>query len=306
MTIANQPKEYHPALSGTIYRITKADPDAITRVEIHAGSGVPAVKRMSGMEEFTVDASPVILPNFCVAPLLEPVTGLYRASRTVSVRVVAGDRTALPVECLWGIRPGVEWRALTDAPEMQILNPGEIDEIAVIVSGELGIRLFFEGADPFSIEAESLSTQDIVVVVVNRNDLESRILAAGKNPGDYTSVRIALDLDGAPVLSRTYQLPPLPTQGVRTAWVNPYGMVDHYTFPVLLSESVTAGNKTVLALASAFEPAARMRQLAYMAASPKVWLIEGENAVEVGCSAGLPVVVRSGELSRMEITLTEA
>jgi hypothetical protein len=205
---------------------------------------------------------------------------------------------------LAGIVEAGTGRVLTDAFERS-LRPGEQDEIAWAAEpGPVSARALLNGRAGAPVELvlgrREVSETELVALVLNAADLESRLAESGRTWGEFSRASVEIYANFERIAAFDYALRPACSGGARLCWWNRSGGIDHHTFEVCREQGVdvekssvrTGGRSRVLTsrlrktafAATAPATRARAERLAALAAAPQVWLAEGDRFVPVELS----------------------
>ncbi len=319
MNLSHSLHPLHPAFAEAVYTVTGADPAAELDAEVSDGASVLATKRLHGADSYRVNIAYAVQGLLAVAPATSQECGIYTPEgRTARASLRIGTLTA-PLQTFsasTAVLTGLQ--KLSDAPEIVPIRWGENDEIPFAApEGRLSARITLGGNDTLAIDCPEVEGGSLHCFVLATDDLLWHIAGAGKKPADFARIEVALSLDGEAFLYQVYTIEE-PCEGVRLAWLNPYGSVDYHTFPVVVKEEMAAGKSSVLTPAgyktaraattctltvtSDYEPTPTLRWLAQAASSPRAWIVAAGARMPVGIDAA-KVTTRSEALARVELTL---
>ena len=118
-----------------------------------------------------------------------------------------------------------------------------------------------------------------------------------------------------------YTVEPSTADSVRLAWRSTAGVVEHYTFPIVVRRTLVSGRRTVrladgtctvagsehveAVLRSAYENAATVATIAEAAISPQVWVVDGDTGEYISVDVLTQQVATHsfGEPSNVELTV---
>ena len=303
------------------------------------------VKILYGATEYRVDVAGYVRGLFAVEPLYGNGTcEVAPLGRVIWVRIRIGEVVSEWCPLLSGVEGAVAGTALSSGPRERVLAPGEWDECMWRKRSEscsARLRLSGPEVDGFVSEIESYEEDsEVVVWIVNWNDIEAKVSAAGRSMAEFSRMDLEIT-DGEteePVAVRSYQLKRCREETLRLAWMNEKGGVDYYTFAGCGQEEVRiekvrvevpAGRLVVgsrgerlVNLVSHYETEETMRWLVSLAGARKVWavgtgdgwsdmvtekhFVEGGEAwfVPVDVAADRVVIQKEDALCRLEVVVT--
>lgn len=313
LTFPNPPSSYYVPAGRPVEFTVASDPAATFDVRIlDAGSNeLLGVRRFADTSEAVVDVAPCVARTLRFAPQLGR-TGLVDTSgRVRSVRLCAvqagmirpffsHERVLYPAAAEKTLPA---W--LSTMPRARLIARSECDELTWLSADSLQVVVT---AYDRSGDAEGCSFQ------ADRPGLIALRLRAADFP---TAERIEVQAGACGTVVYTVT-PPL-AEGCRIAWRSAEGSVEHYTFPVEVSECVTAHRKRVYGpdgytttgaetrscrrLRSAFETREVLDALAGILGSPDVWRVEEGEYVPVDVAGEEVLTHRHGTLSCMELEI---
>lgn len=199
---------------------------------------------------------------------------------------------------------------LTSMPARRTIRHGESD------------RLLIYAPEPFAAEVEALADDGSVQTASYewQGDAGMAVLRLRTSDFGLHTRRLTVRIGGQTAVQ--YDLEPAGgSRTVRLAWRTDEGSVEHYTFPVMASRTLTVGRNTALlggaatvtsvsrgeelALRSQYEPQATARALARIAASAQVWLVDDERGIYEDAVAveSQMTTERFGEPVNVELTV---
>jgi hypothetical protein len=310
MNIKTFPADYSGALVPVIYTLDRIGPEEIIEVEIlgEDGANVAGVKRLHGETQYTVNVAGYIQSRLAVEPVSSSGYGfVYPYGRTARSQIRAGGVlsnvsiiTAGSEKCPVRIKiPG--------APGIAVVAPGERDEIAFIAAaGSLTAEATLYGkAGSSTFQLTSTTTPGGLCVLCGKLSNISGAEAIGENDEVEIAVR---DSQGV-VARQRYRIAAPKKSTVRMCWQNRYGQVDYYSFDLL--EKSTTVDKNKVRVESGYETLGVSEEMSYtlvsqcetekmiewlsgILSSPRVWMIENDEAKPVDITTGSTVLKGKG------------
>jgi hypothetical protein len=194
---------------------------------------------------------------------------------------------------------------MSTAPTKLVIRPGEKDEISLISDGGVvrpTVKFTHnenEYTDDIFLSNYGAGVHTFVVdeAVVAQKFASQTGLTADRMREFTVELRLTMPGNGYVYLWRHYVVDRTPHRGKRLAWINRYGVVDYYTFPIIDSRTLSGGRGRILSsagwntveteaeewtlLTSDYEQAETLEWLAELLSSPRVWIVEQYGAVEV-------------------------
>lgn len=307
MTIESYPVPYQSAFRPAPFVLGGvAAPSGIDVSVLPASGGMPlGVKRFYGTGEIAVNAAPYVRGLLSPKPLCGEAMGMISDQRRFAgCRVSAPGITSAVVYLTAGTENAPVGTILSAAPETLRIRPGEKDEISLITAGSAvkPLVLFAHGGTDHTVDMLAANTgSGMHTFVVDAEAVADRFAAmTGAGPRDLTGFTVMLRVSmpgGDLYLTRRYEVCANRCDGCRLAWVNRFGAVDYYTFPVV-AERVLSGSRERIrtaegwravstaaggwtTLVSEYEPAETLGWLAEVFSSPSVWMVAGNSATAV-------------------------
>ncbi len=284
----------------------------------------------------TVNASPYARTLLAIEPLCGlPAGPVSAASRLAPCQVFAPSEnvgTAI-VSLTGGAVDAPQNEILSDGPSVVAIAAGEKDEISVITPTRVVPEVVFsvDGVMHTDRSMAEISSKGMITVVVDAADVIARAAAAvgsGSGSGSGAGAGSGAAIGGSPIDEFTVRLRLVSSSGIETrlerryllrktshstagiaaisgrrvAWVNRYGAVDYYTFPVVsavrhsgrtttidtpvgLRTTGTANARTQTLVSEPVDDS-RAEWLAEILSSSAVWAVDGSNFERVKVSGG--------------------
>lgn len=309
MVVTNFPKPYQSAFREACFTLDGAQTDGNTDVGIFA-SGVAeplGVKRLYGTGAKSVNVAPYLRRLFSPEPLCAKPHAIYEAAgRVVSCRVEVPGFSSAAVPLTFGTEDAPTDAALSARGERVVIRPGERDELSVIASGgrvEPAVLFSVGGVEHRDDSYYAFMTSKPVVMVVDADVAGATFeRLTGLPAEEMTEFTVELAL-GEAVVRRRYAVDRTSRGGVRLAWVNRFGAVDCYTFPVVAEKRIS-GERTRILSAGGYRTVATASETSEVLVSDQCDTATGEWLSEIWSS---PVVWRiaGSEFERVEVAKGE-
>lgn len=313
LTFPHAPTSYYVPAGRPVEFTVASDPAATFDVRIldAAGGEQLGVRRFADTSEAVVDVAPCVARTLRFAPR-PGRTGLIDTSgrvRSVRLCAVQAGTTRQLFSHERVLYPAAEEKTLpawlSTLPRARLIARDECDELSWLSADPL--RVVVTAYDR-SGDTEGCSFQ------TEGGGLTALRLRAADFPA---AERIEVQAGACGTVVYTV-IPPL-AEGCRVAWRSAEGSVEHYTFPVEVSERVTARRKRVYGpdgytttgaethscrrLRSAFETREVLDALAGILSSPEVWTVEAGKYVPVDVAGEEAFTHRHGTLSCLELEI---
>lgn len=312
MNVITTPKPWQSVFRDACFDLGGIDAPGGIDIAICSADAVEplGIKRLYAQGAASVNVAPYMRRVFAVEPLCGGMVGLGRAVGRVAMCYLEAPgftSAAVPLTC--GTVDAEVNEMLSAAPETVKIRPGERDEVS-LVTGTVIVTPFIvfnhEGVDHIDNSFSACSVAGMVTMVVDADEIASRLGSAVGVPaseiGEFTVELRSGTGVAATVLHRRYSIDRTSRGGRRLAWVNSYGAVDYYTFPVV-PESRVSGRCTRILTSGGYRTVATAAEstetlmsepcdegmagwLAEIMSSPAVWTIEGERFERVEVAGG--------------------
>lgn len=313
LTFPNPPASYYVPVGRPAEFTVASDPAATFDVRLldAESSDLLGVRRFADTSEAVVDVAPCAARTLRFAPRTGRTGLIDTSGRTRSVRLCAVQagtaRQFFSHERV--LYPAAEEKTLpawlSTMPPARLIARDECDELTWLSAEPLPVVVT---AYDRSGDAEGCSFRAE----------QPGLIALRLRAADFPAAeRIEVQAGACGTVVYTV-IPPL-AEGCRIAWRSAEGSVEHYTFPVEVSECVTAHRRRVYGpdgytatgaemcscrrLRSAFETREVLEALAGILGSPEVWRVEAGKYIPVDVAGGEAVTHRHGTLSCMEIEI---
>lgn len=326
MNIESTPAQYGSVFGEACFAITGIEDEQCDVQIIRYDTGKTlGVKRFRGVQSCRVNAAPYMRTELDIRPMNDFFTGLYTSGRTVSCAVACGDTmseavllTAAAVETATG-------KLLSDIASVRSIGHGDWDELSFIAPFsivEMNILMYGAQASANVNISEDQLGADIIAAVVCTDDIaEMFSQQTGKQPDELEEFTVEIYADYVPVTSVNYRVEPS-ANGMRLGWVNRYGCMDYFSFPVVCSRSLSVEKSRILSgegyrtiginaeesavVSSGYRPKDEIRALAAILSSPAVWRSEQGVLDRMDITTGQVECMRYGEPTEIRITLRPA
>ena len=164
--------------------------------------------------------------------------------------------------------------------------------------------------------------QDIITTVLRTDDMAEMFAEqTGKKPEELEGFTVEIYADYVHVATLNYRVDDS-AGGMRLGWLNRYGVMDYFTFPVVCSRSLAVEKSRVLSgegyrisgmnteesavISSGYRPTDEIRALAAILSSPAVWQIEKDTLTRMDVTTAAMERMRYGQPTEIKITLRNA
>ncbi len=319
MQIESQPNQFSSAFGAVSYGIAAGSETAAT---VHIVGGNPqrvlGAKRISGATQYAVNIAPYLRGEFDPRPLPAGGVGFVAPQGRLTLsHIVAGGRLAADGSSVAGgiasqqtfitgavaeLSVGAH-KLLSARPSSLSIRPGDADEIAFIALAGTPCKARFElftreGDTCVSFEETfAPSITSVVALNVSMPGIAVCLEHLDRDLDDMGFFDLEVVCGATVVHSCRYRIDRDNADGVRLAWVNAHGAIDHFTFRAPASAvdavkkdriygpdgvSVVSGvTETVRTLRPGHQCAAVMRWLASLVASPRVWMVTPDGLLPV-------------------------
>ncbi|MDR0511282.1 MAG: hypothetical protein LBH06_09350 [Rikenellaceae bacterium] len=260
---------------------------------------------------------------------VKPLTGASTAFASMYGRV------AMIYIDIYSFDPSVEWirsplcdlliarerravgEELSSGPQGRPIAWDECDELAMVCDGphaEAICSAVFDGElGELPVElARGMTYKGLVALHLNMADAQAKMILAGGSPEDFDTMTLLLQLPNGQVMTRYYRIVDSAAQGRRVCWLNPFGAVDHFTFPVAQRSNVAPEGEETLTLVSGYQRRETLRWLMQIVSAERVWMFDRATqsyervdvmANNVELREGLPEILTMSFRKRREGTL---
>ena len=268
-------------------------------------------KRFASVTTATFDIAPYLqrasrfVPTiggtgFCSAP--------QRSVTTVVEAVATEDETIAAVAPARTFSPGTETTGIsglrTTMPLNRLIPAGVCEELTFLTGDICTVTVTAQAGDTTMAESYRSPKAGLQLFRLDLRDFpEAETLTV--DAGVYGTV--------------VYSVIPTGQGSVRLAWRSQVGSVEHYTFPVVQTDTIYSnkrqaegpnGRIIVAAktdrerlLVSAYESQPVLEALAELTASPDIWIVEGDTYIPTEVTTNEAVVRRHGTLCCLEIAI---
>lgn len=294
MNVISYPDQYGSVYADACFSISGLTGDS-TDVEILGGDDarIVGVKRFYKTESCRVNVAPYMRRRFDIRPMNDYFTGLYDSTeRAITCAVRCGTQSSESVYLTASSTGVATGRLLSDMPKSRTISSGQWDELSLLSPDEMVVvTIYMHGAGcDASVElTQQTLGADIATIVVDADDIAEMFVAeTGKNKELMESFTIEIDSDYAPLATVFYKMD-YSGCGERLAWVNRYGCVDYFTFPIVSSSTLSVEKQRIATpdgyrvvgvdsrrstvLNSGYKSCGEVDALAAILASPRVWKI---------------------------------
>ena len=313
-----KPEKFSSVYRPVIYTLTKTGTEKET-VQILDGSAVLGMKQFVTAGGIAVNVSEYYRNLIETAPVIDDsLSFVHAVKRTVTARIdVTADSSVLLTS---GITDLALSTLLSNAPGPRILRPGEWDELSYLVDEQVlagTIIVTMKNGQEITMQMPNSSIDGVAVLVVHYDSIAEAVQLKGADPAGMAGIKIK------PTLG-CYDLPEVDYRivrsgcGVRIAWWNRRGGIDYYTFRSDLDKSYTTertkiktaeGWRTVSSevedernISSGGLPGFMLEWLGEIVSAPKVWLIDGDQAIPIDITSDVITTFDQAEMPQLELT----
>lgn len=314
MTFTQIPQEYAPLGGELRYTVTMPETATLDLRIADAGNGtLVGAKRFAGATSASFDAAPYLRRAVKFVPTTGSTGFRMADGRTVLAYIEAKTAEAAdadpavhsPLRTFLPCRASVTAPALlTSMPLVRLISHGECDELT----------LFTDAACTVTVTAQSGTT----VTAESYRTAQGGVHIFRLDTRDFPEAE-TLTVDAGACGTVAYTVIPAVCGARRLAWRSSAGGIEHYTFPIEKSESVTtarqraygteghlaasAGTERRTVLVSAYEPRTTLEALSEILSSPDVWLAGDDGYTAVDVVTEKSALHRHGAVSCLEIEI---
>ncbi len=321
MEIVETPGNYRAAYGELLYRIEEVEADDLLEVAVYGGAGneLLGLKRFRGESSYVVNTASYLQPLLEVNPVGGEMGFVIATGRIVKTYIGTGDILSESSLLTAGTEDARPETLLSHAPSRVRIGTEERDELAVIAPGKqllARIRLAGSGQSTEIQIDGPLAGDDMYVFVLQVSEVLS--MAGEEWSSRCRRLEVEIQADEVVIATRYYDVVPRSLSSMRLCWLNPLGAVDYYTFPEETGRSLSVEKRRAYGrqgygiygsqaemtyvLRSEHEPIATMRWLAELVGSPRVWRLDGDEAVPVDIVSD-SVCIRGGDPGLLEVTV---
>lgn len=308
VTFTQIPDNYTPTAAEARYAFALEQAGTVdVRITDAADGSLVAAKRFVEVAEAAFDAAPALRRATKVVPGTGG-TGVGQAAGRqimVNVQVFEANGTqplgAAPTRIFLAAKTPVTPPALlTTMPRERLIARGECDELLLLFEKAGSVTVTAQNRDSLTAQSYPVTTAGLRLFRLDTRDF----------PEAET-----LTVDAGPCGTVVYTLIPARHGAVRLAWRSSEGSVEHYTFPVVRTETVAATRRQAYGpegylsageetrqqlLVSAYEPRAVLDALAELLTTPDVWIAGDEGYTPVDVVTDRTVIRRHGTMCCFE------
>ncbi len=263
-------------------------------IELDGSESYQEVKKLYGVSNAIINVAPIVANRFMTAPssgetsISTPNCGygqvtLRCGEDSSSTQYFVASKIQLP-----------ETGIISSLPTSRFISYGEADEIWIHAPQNASIGVVVE-----CTHEGGSSSQSFEQVVDECGFVRFRFNTTDFSR--YTKIaKIKIECDGEVIAEVNYCYIVRVKGAVRLAWIGSYGAVEHYTFPVTNSLSISKSGALRYEIESAYEPFAVVDALAEILTSERLWLVEDQEYIEVELLSDVVVLNKNGELSTVE------
>ncbi len=291
MNIKYCPTDYASVYQKAVFGCADVTPDeqGVAVADIIVGNNIEALgqKLYHNRVEFDVNVAPFVQELVEVVP--QSSKGFNEAAkRTVEISVRVGDDRSPRVILAAGTQ-ALEQGVLLSSSKNRVIAPSQTDEIAFIptstevwasitVTDTQGRKYSWREA-PYLYDGRGVVTYGVDASAI----MAEAEVQAGVEPDSICRIEVGILFEMTEAFVVVYEVK-RSTQGVRLSWVNRYGAIDSYTFPIVnQSKIVTTDNPSApksawrcLTISSDILPRQQIEWLAEVATARLVWMVEGD------------------------------
>lgn len=309
LTFTLLPPQYAPLGGPLRYRIAGGGARTLDIRIRDAAGAVLGAKRFVSADEADFDIAPCVRRAVAFAPQAGATGVLPDAAVTVTVEAQEqDDQTTLvtaPARTFLPCREAVAVPALLTAmPRLRLIGPGETDFLTLLTAGAATVTVTAEGCGSTVAQVYPVPGAGMHLFRLDMRDFQ----------GAET-----LTVDAGVCGEAVYSVAVPPEGAQRLAWRSAAGSLEHYTFPVVRTETVRAvksraygpGGHVVVRtegerqtrLCSACERREVLDALAGLLTAPEAWLVRSGGYTPVDVVSDEAEVVRYGALPALEVVV---
>lgn len=311
MQFTQLPSPYAPLGAEVLYAVShELTTNIDLRITDTTNNTLLGAKRFAAVKTATFDAAPYLRRAVHFTPTTG-VTGFYAASGRIVTAVIEAAVVGGSASVASAARSFLPTRTHATAPTLlsampgnRLISAGECEELTFFTAGACSVTITAQAAGVVSAENYTTPTAGVHLFRLNTADYPE---------AEYLSV------DAGVCGKIEYTVVPRPQGACRVAWRSDAGSIEHYTFPVVASETVDVSKKRAYGtdghiatatkqeqrqlIRSAYETQTVLEPLTELLTAPQVWLVEGERYTPIDVVSDKVTTHRQGALNCLEIEI---
>ncbi len=265
--------------------------DLIFEIELGGGAESFEVKKLYGVRSASMNIAPIVANRYLPVPTTSAEIFATPDCGYGEVVMKCGDEES-EMRYFVASKVGLPQRGVVSSlPTSRFVSYGEVDEIWLCVDSaeEVVANLVVsddggESSYTYTCEAEGCG--------LLRFKFDSTLY------GLYAKmVKITFEIGGEHFAEASYYYITRPKGSVRMAWIGQSGAIECYTFPVVNSSVLYKDGSQQIEVESAYEPSGVISSLSDMLCSPRVWVMDYGDIIEVEMLSESVDLRTNGELS---------
>lgn len=326
MNIQSETKPYASVFADACFTISGIDtPQCDVDILRYDTGRKLGTKRFRGIESCTVNVAPYMRPQFDIRPMNDFFTGVHPSGRAVSCAIMCEEIMSEHVILTAASTELSVKKLLSDITSPRTIGRGEWDELSFIAPFaliEMNITMSGALADAsVTFSGEQLGEDMITAVVCTDDIAEMFAEQTGKQPEELECFTVEITADYTHVATVHYLVEDS-DKGMRLGWVNRYGCMDYFSFPIICSRSLSVEKSRILTekgtrtigisqressvISSGYRPSDDIRAIAAILASPSVWQTDCGMLSRMEITTATVENMRYGEPMEVKITLNRA
>ncbi len=325
MNITESPKQYSSVFKPACFTVSGIDTPQCDVQILNGQNEVLGTKRFRGVTSCRVNAAPYMRTQIDVDPMGDYFTDVYATERSAECKIKCGGKVSQPVHMTAATDTAPTFRLLSDIAPARTIGRGQWDELSFITPDaivDVTVQMYGDGLDAEISLSGSTAGKEIMTMVVHADDIAEMFAAStGKEPEELEQFTVEIEADGTHVATINYSMDS-PQAGMRLGWVNEYGCMDYFSFPVICSRSVTVQKQKILSadgytitglrrdestvVSSGYRKEKEILALSAILSAPKVWRTDGEKPLRMDVATTQVERMRHNRPAELRITLRES
>lgn len=284
------PKEYSAAQNNPLFRVTGMDAQSVAQVKIYVDQLIKGVKRFGDMESFEVNVAPYIATK--PMPSREnPLEIVSHNRKAAKVMIAVNDIYSQSVNILTGEIDGTPNTLLSLQNWRKTIAWSGFEEIFFLCdtpnpSAKLILKT---DTEQHTIEVESSAQEGICRLAIEMKSIQEQI--DEDILSKIKTMEVCID-SSSRAIKQIYDIVPATAQGVTLCWINPFGVLDYYTFPKVVETHIEDRKRTIT-IVSPYERIETLEYILSINSAEGVWMLLSDGFKEVKISKTKHLLINS-------------
>jgi len=325
MNITATPQQYSSVFKPACFTISDIDTPQCDVQIMNDANEILGIKRFRGAASCSVNVAPYMRTRIRVEPMPDYFTGLYATARAARCTIKCDTTVSPPVYMTASADTVPTFRLLSNLDSSRRIGRAEWDELSFIAPNAIvDVNILMYGAGEsadIGLGGESVGNDMMTLVVCTDDIAEIFAERTGKKAEELEQFTVEIQADYMHVATINYSVD-TSQAGMRLGWVNEYGCMDYFSFPVVCSRSVTVRKQKILAsggyaitgqsrdestvVGSGYRKEDEIRALSAILSSPKVWRTDTDRPQRMDVTTTHVESMLYGRPVEIKITLRES